>query len=150
MRLLRLPGSKRIEPVRQNEAAECGLAALAMVANWHGHDVDLAMLRQRFAVSARGMTLRQLMQTADGMQLLARPLKLDLGGLALLNLPAILHWDLNHFVVVERVAEKRAYIVDRQAARAGTISTSWDGISAGSRWNCGPHKTSHPCARGRS
>lgn len=112
MRLLRLPGSKRIVPVRQNEAAECGLASLAMVANWHGHDVDLAMLRQRFAVSARGMTLRQLMQTADGMQLLARPLKLDLGGLALLNLPAILHWDLNHFVVIERVVDKRAFIVD--------------------------------------
>lgn len=105
-------GRKRIRPVRQTEAAECGLASLVMIANWHGHDVDLNSLRQRFGVSARGISLRQLMQTADAMQLLTRPLKMDLPGLALLHLPAILHWDMNHFVVVEQVATGRAYIVD--------------------------------------
>lgn len=105
-------GRKRIAPVRQTEAAECGLAALTMIANWHGHDVDLNILRQRFGVSARGMSLRQLMQTADAMHLLTRPLKLDLKGLPLLHLPAILHWDLNHFVVLERVEGERAHIVD--------------------------------------
>ena len=105
-------GRKRIQPVRQTEAAECGLASLAMIANWHGHDIDLNTLRQRFGVSSRGMSLRQLMQTADAMQLLTRPLKLDLAGLPLLNLPAILHWDLNHFVVLERVEPGRAYVVD--------------------------------------
>ncbi|OJY64397.1 MAG: ABC transporter [Sphingobium sp. 66-54] len=107
-----LAGRKRIRPIRQTEAAECGLASLAMVANWHGHDVDLNMLRQRFGVSARGIGLRQLMQTADAMHLLTRPLKLDLNGLYLLHLPAIMHWDLNHFVVLERVERDRAYIVD--------------------------------------
>lgn len=107
-----LTGRKRIRPVRQTEAAECGLAALAMIANWHGHDVDLNALRQRFGISTRGIGLRQLMQTADAMHLLARPLKLDLDGLHLLNLPAIIHWDLNHFVVLERVDRGRAYIVD--------------------------------------
>lgn len=107
-----LTGRKRIRPVRQTEAAECGLAALAMIANWHGHDVDLNALRQRFGISTRGIGLRQLMQTADAMHLLARPLKLDLDGLHLLSLPAIIHWDLNHFVVLERVDRGRAYIVD--------------------------------------
>jgi ATP-binding cassette subfamily B protein RaxB len=110
------PGSfgsrKRIKPIRQTEAAECGLASLAMIANWQGHDVDLNMLRQRFGVSSRGMALRQLMQTADAMHLVTRPLKLDLNGLQLLHLPAILHWDLNHFVVLERVESARAYVVD--------------------------------------
>jgi ATP-binding cassette subfamily B protein RaxB len=110
--LSRFASRKRIVPLRQTEAAECGLASLAMVANWHGHEVDLNSLRQRFGVSVRGMTLRQLMQTADGMHLLARPLKLDLKGLPLLNLPAVLHWDLNHFVVIERVDGTRAYVVD--------------------------------------
>ncbi|MBB5985011.1 peptidase domain-containing ABC transporter [Sphingobium lignivorans] len=105
-------GRRRIGLIRQTEAAECGLAALAMIANWHGHEIDLNMLRQRFGVSARGMSLRQLMQTADAMQLLPRPLKLEMAGLHLLNLPAILHWDLNHFVVLERVERERAYIVD--------------------------------------
>ncbi|MCW2395008.1 MULTISPECIES: peptidase domain-containing ABC transporter [unclassified Sphingobium] len=110
--IAKLTGRRRIRPILQTEAAECGLASLAMVANWHGHELDLNALRQRFGVSARGMTLRQLMQTADNMQLLPRPLKLDLAGLHLLHLPAILHWDLNHFVVLERVEPGRAYVVD--------------------------------------
>ena len=46
---------KKIRPILQTEAAECGLASLAMVANWNGHEVDLNILRQRFGVSARGM-----------------------------------------------------------------------------------------------
>ncbi|MBU0556407.1 MAG: peptidase domain-containing ABC transporter [Alphaproteobacteria bacterium] len=108
----RMFGRKRVRPVLQTEAAECGLASLAMIANWNGHDVDLNQLRQRFGVSARGMGLRQLMQTADDMHLLPRPLKLDINGLHLLHLPAILHWDLNHFVVIERVEAGRAFIVD--------------------------------------
>ncbi|MCW2350863.1 peptidase domain-containing ABC transporter [Sphingobium sp. B12D2B] len=110
--IAKIMGRRRIRPILQTEAAECGLASLAMVANWHGHELDLNALRQRFGVSARGMTLRQLMQTADDMQLLPRPLKLDLAGLHLLHLPAILHWDLNHFVVLERVEPGRAYVVD--------------------------------------
>ncbi|MCW2393499.1 ATP-binding cassette subfamily B protein RaxB [Sphingobium sp. B11D3A] len=110
--IAKIMGRRRIRQILQTEAAECGLASLAMVANWHGHELDLNALRQRFGVSARGMTLRQLMQTADDMQLLPRPLKLDLAGLHLLHLPAILHWDLNHFVVLERVEPGRAYVVD--------------------------------------
>jgi ATP-binding cassette subfamily B protein RaxB len=105
-------GRKRIKPIRQTEAAECGLAALAMIANWHGHDLDLNNLRQRFGVSSRGITLRQLMQTADAMQLLGRPLKMEMAGLRALQLPAILHWDLDHFLVLEQIERDRAYIVD--------------------------------------
>ncbi len=103
---------RRIRQVRQSEAAECGLAALAMIANWWGHDVDLGALRRRFGISSRGISLRELMRTADAMGLAPRPLKIGIGGLAGLQLPAILHWDMNHFVVVERVSKGSAYIVD--------------------------------------
>lgn len=92
--------------------AECGLAALAMVAGAHGLDTDLATLRQRFEVSSRGVTLAALMQTADAIGLAPRPVKLPLDGLDELALPAILHWDMNHFVVVERVEKARALIHD--------------------------------------
>ena len=96
---------RRIRQVRQSEAAECGLAALAMIANWWGHDVDLGALRRRFGISSRGISLRELMRTADAMGLAPRPLKIGIDGLAGLQLPAILHWDMNHFVVVERVSK---------------------------------------------
>ena len=41
---------KTLPMILQTEAAECGLASLAMVAGYHGYHTDLATLRQRFAV----------------------------------------------------------------------------------------------------
>lgn len=104
--------TRRIEPIKQGEAAECGLASLAMVANHFGHRIDLATLRRRFGTSSRGMTLRQLMQTADALSMSPRPLKTSLEKLATIATPAILHWDMNHFVVLERMHKGRALIVD--------------------------------------
>ena len=103
---------RRVKWIRQAEAAECGLAALAMIANYWGHDYDLGSLRRRFGVSSRGTGLKSLMQTADALGFAPRPLKLRLDGLSALQLPAILHWDMDHFVVLERVAKGRAYIID--------------------------------------
>lgn len=106
------PMRRRIDPVRQAEASECGLSCIGMVANYWGHDLDLATLRSRFGTSSRGMTLRQIMQTSDSLGLAPRPLKQPIDELDRLALPAILHWDLNHFVVLERFSKGRAYIVD--------------------------------------
>lgn len=89
--------------ILQTEAAECGLACLAMVAGYHGHRVDLATLRQQFSMSLKGATLKTVMGIANAMQLAARPLKLDLDHLHQLKLPCILHWDMNHFVVLKQV-----------------------------------------------
>jgi ATP-binding cassette, subfamily B, bacterial CvaB/MchF/RaxB len=103
---------RRLRLVRQNELAECGLACLAMVVGFHGLDADLGSLRRRFPPSPRGATLRHLMDIADRLNLVTRPVKLPLEQLANLTVPAILHWDLNHFVVLERVAKNRAMIHD--------------------------------------
>lgn len=103
---------KRVKPIRQAEVTECGLAALAMIANFWGHDFDLGSLRRRFGVSSRGIGLKTLMETADALGFSPRPLKVRLDGLGALQLPAILHWDMDHFVVLEKVKGNKAYIVD--------------------------------------
>lgn len=54
------------------EAAECVLACMTMVARYHGHDVDLNRLRQRFSLSMSGATLRSIMGLADQMGFGAR------------------------------------------------------------------------------
>jgi len=101
---------QRVRLVRQSEVAECGLAVLAMVANYHGLDIDLGALRRRFQPSLRGASLRSLINTADQLGLTPRALKLPIEGLQSLHFPAILHWDMNHYVVVERVANGKALI----------------------------------------
>ena len=95
---------KRVPVILQTEAAECGLACLAMVLGYHGVITDLATLRARHAISLKGMTLATLSRLAQDERLGFRALRLDLNDMGGLRLPAILHWDLNHFVVLKSVS----------------------------------------------
>ncbi|KAF1858267.1 hypothetical protein Lal_00014768 [Lupinus albus] len=104
--------TKHLPIILQTEAAECGLACIAMVASYWGHRIDLSSIRQRFSVSLKGATLKGLMAMAQGMNLQPRPLKLDMGSLPELKLPAILHWDMNHFVVLKSVTDTHGFIHD--------------------------------------
>ena len=105
-------GGLRTPMVLQTEAAECGLACLAMVAAAHGHRTDLAALRQRFSISMKGVTLADLMRLADAMNLSSRAVRVELDELERLPMPCILHWDLNHFVVLLRVRGGVALVHD--------------------------------------
>jgi ATP-binding cassette subfamily B protein RaxB len=104
--------SKRVPVILQTEAAECGLACVVMAASYWGHRIDLAGMRQRFSVSLKGATLKGLMAMAQGLDLQPRPLKLEMQHLPELKLPAVLHWDMNHFVVLKRVTQTHAFIHD--------------------------------------
>jgi ATP-binding cassette subfamily B protein RaxB len=96
----------------QSEAAECSLACLAMVASAHGLRLDLAELRRRFPVSLKGANLQQLMAHAAALGFSSRPLRLEMSELRQLQLPCVLHWDLNHFVVLKRVNRRAAIVLD--------------------------------------
>ena len=109
--------ARRMQPLLQTEAAECGLASLAMVANHHGHRVTLAGLRQRFPTSIKGMTLEHLMRIASELELAPRAVRLEVDELSQLQKPAILHWDLNHFVVLESEDGRDATILDPAVGR---------------------------------
>lgn len=102
----------RVRLVRQTEVAECGLACLVMVANFHSMKVDLGAMRRRFTPSLRGAPLKTLMSISDAIGLAPRAVKLPLEELENLQLPAVLHWDLNHYVVLERIYRGKALIHD--------------------------------------
>jgi ATP-binding cassette subfamily B protein RaxB len=106
-------GLGRRLPMRlQTEAAECGLACLAMIAGYHGATSDLAELRRRLGISLKGASLKDLIGMADQLGLASRPVRLELQELQLLRTPCILHWDLNHFVVLKRAASDHIIIHD--------------------------------------
>ncbi|MNS01959.1 Toxin RTX-I translocation ATP-binding protein [compost metagenome] len=114
---------RRLPVVRASEGAECGLACMAMIARYHGHDVDLNGLRQQFSLSMSGATLRSLMDLSDKFGFAPRALRVELGALPKIRLPAILHWDLNHFVVLKSVTKTKAVIHDPAlGARTYTIA----------------------------
>ena len=117
----------------QAEASECGLASLAMVAGHHGFSIALPELRQRFQLSLKGATLARLMDAAGKLGFNCRPLKLEIGELGRLQLPCILHWDLNHFVVLAKVGRGKATILDpahgRRRMPLAEVSGHFTGIA---------------------
>ena len=110
--LLNFGGQGRLPVIQQTEAAECGLACLAMISSYHGHRVDLNTLRRRHPVSLKGATLRALIQVASQMHFVCRPLRFELGDLKRLHMPTIVHWDMNHFVVLKSVTRRGVLVHD--------------------------------------
>jgi ATP-binding cassette subfamily B protein RaxB len=103
---------RRLPVVQQSQAAECGLACVNMVANFYGYHIDMITMRQRFSSSLKGATLADVMLVAHRMGLVGRALRLDIEELGQLRRPCILHWSLNHFVVLKRVTRKGIVIHD--------------------------------------
>jgi len=105
-------GAPATPVILQNEAAECGLACLAMVAASHGLHTDLPTLRQRFSLSLKGATMADLAAMARSLKLQARAVRAEPEQLDQLPLPAILHWDFNHFVVLVKLRRDEVLIHD--------------------------------------
>lgn len=105
-------GRAAVPVVLQAEQSECGLACLVMLLHHHGLRTDIDTLRRRHGSAQRGLTLKSLMQLADREGLACRPLRLEPEELGKLRLPAILHWNLDHFVVLRRVQRGRVLLHD--------------------------------------
>jgi len=108
---------RKVPIIFQQESAECGLACLAMVAAFYGKRTSLDALRKLHGLSGRGTTFSNLLHTANHLQLTARPLRLALSELHRLRLPAVLHWRMDHFVVLVRYGRRRYLIHDPATGR---------------------------------
>ena len=122
---------RRVPLVLQTELAECGLACLAMVTGYYGFDTDIMALRRRFTSPTRGTSLDEIARCADALGLTCRAVRVDLVDLGALKAPAILHWKMNHFVVLERTRGRKALIHD-PAGRS-----EWFDYDEISRWFTG-------------
>jgi ATP-binding cassette, subfamily B, bacterial CvaB/MchF/RaxB len=101
----------RIRLVRQAESGECGLAALAMVASAHGHRFTLRDLRRQLPSASRGTSFARLVQDAGALGLAAQAVEVEPANLNALRLPAILHWEHRHFVVLQSVGRRGDVVV---------------------------------------
>jgi len=109
---LNFKGGYKLPSILQTEQSECSLACLAMVSCYFGHKIDINTLRNKYAVSQQGVTLKTIMQIAEKMNLSSRAVRLELDELDKLKMPAILHWDMNHFVVLKKASSNKAVIHD--------------------------------------
>lgn len=119
--------------VLQAESQECGLACLVMIAGYHGLHLDLMSVRRRFSISVKGTSLAQLGRYAQCLDFSCRPLRLELNEMSKLRLPCILHWNMNHFVVLEKVHRGRLHLLDpavgRRVMSLAEASTHFTGVA---------------------
>lgn len=130
---LNLSFRQKLPVLRQTQAAECGLTCIGMIAGFYGHHIDMVSLRHRFPTSLKGSTLANVMSFAQSLGLGCRAVRLELEELNKLSLPCILHWDMNHFVVLKAITKNKIIIHDPargvRKVPMDEVSSSFTGVA---------------------
>ena len=101
-----------LKSLLQTEAAQCGHTCLAMVLDYHGRQMDGLALQREYPTSMRGVTLANLIDDASVSGLQCRALRIELEELPQLETPCILHWNMDHFVVLAKATATSIVIHD--------------------------------------
>ena len=115
-----------IPMIYQSTAADCGAACLAMVLGYFGRDVALEQVREAAGIARDGVSAAELLDTAQHFDLTGRGVRIEPNELSKLGTGAILHWDLNHFVVLDRVDKHGIRIFD---PALGPRRADWQEVS---------------------
>jgi len=120
--------------VRQIDQMDCGAACVAMLCRDFGHDVSLTSIRYAVGTSTEGTTLRGLIRGGNEIGLEMRPIKSSADRIDMLPLPAVVHWEGNHWIVLHRIDGDRLRVADpgrglRTVSRA-ELEEKWSGYAA--------------------
>jgi ABC-type bacteriocin/lantibiotic exporter with double-glycine peptidase domain len=132
------PPWRRIPIILQLTRTECGLACLAMILNHHGRKVELSELREHFGSGRDGASALAISQAARAYGLRAKAYSLKPADLKQLTFPAIVHWNFDHFVVVECWSPHHVQIIDPAAGRLRLTAAEFDAGFTGGRFDLRP------------
>ena len=125
---------RKIDHITQIDEMDCGAASLGMVCRHYGRKVSLSRIRQLCHTSTDGTSLKAICRAASELGLAARALKVSLRNLPLMPLPAIVHWEGNHWIVLYDVADTYVKVADpatslRKIPRE-EFEQNWSGYTA--------------------
>jgi HlyB family type I secretion system ABC transporter len=117
---------RRVPELRQVTAVECGAACVAMVLNYYGHAASISDVLERCGVGRDGLTALEIVKATRLYGLRVRAVSLDLEDFRFVTLPAIVHWEFNHFLIVERWSRNRVDVVDPALGRRSLTPAEFD------------------------
>jgi len=125
---------RKIEHIQQIDEMDCGAASLGMICHHFGRKVSLARIRQLCHTATDGTSLKALVRAATELGLAARALKVSLRNLPTMPLPAIVHWEGNHWIVLYDVDPEFVRVADpalglRKLPRR-EFEANWTGYTA--------------------
>ncbi|MCW5315410.1 ATP-binding cassette domain-containing protein [Nostoc sp. KVJ3] len=117
----------------QQSAADCGSACLVMIGNYWGKHFSINRLRDMTNVSRSGASLKAMAAAAENLGFATRPVKATLDKLAEQPLPAIVHWEGKHFIVVYEITKKRVIVCDpalgQRSLTKAEFQAGWSGYA---------------------
>ena len=104
--------------VRQYDAMDCGPACISMVARWYGKRISLETIRKRAYITREGVSFLGMKTAAESMGFKVAGVKIPFAELAAkAPLPCIIHWQQNHFIVVNKISGKGVWVSDPALGR---------------------------------
>jgi ATP-binding cassette subfamily B protein len=119
-------GSHRVPQVTQMSEVECGAACLAMILQYYGRKTPVAEIRDRYGVGRDGLSALSIVKAARNYGLRVRAVSLPNTDFRYVTLPAIIHWEFNHFIVVERWSPHAVDVVDPAMGRRQLTAQEFD------------------------
>ncbi|MEY2439529.1 MAG: ATP-binding cassette, subfamily bacterial [Verrucomicrobiota bacterium] len=125
---------RKIDHIAQIDEMDCGAASLGMICRHFGRNVSLARIRQLCHTATDGTSLKAICRAASELGLAARALKISLRNLPMMPLPAIVHWEGNHWIVLYDVDQQFVRVADPalglQKIPRREFESKWTGYAA--------------------
>ena len=122
---------RRVPVMIQLEAVECGAACLAMILNYYGRKTSLAEVRTFCGVGRDGLSALDIVKAARSYGMRVRAVSLQENDFRYVTLPAIVHWEFNHFLIVERWTPQYVDLVDPALGRRRVTAEEFDNSFTG-------------------
>ena len=123
---------RKVPELLQMNAVECGAACLAMILGYYGRKTSVSEIDKNTGVGRDGLSALSIVQAARRYGLKVRTISLEAKDFRFVSLPAIVYWQFNHFLVVERWSPSFVDVVDpatgRERLSAQEFDTGFTGI----------------------
>lgn len=123
----------RVPVCLQMEATECGAASLSMILSYYGLWIPLEKLRQMCGVSRNGSKASNILKVARKLNCEAQGYRVLASKIPEMDFPLIIHWEFNHFLVLEGIKGDTVYLNDpavgRRTVKLAEFNTSYTGVA---------------------